>query len=166
MKETSTLPTYKRNEQAAKEQFRTEMVKYGLKIDRSSTGGTYRDNCMEFFDLHMVTEKLPVKGNKKLIERLEADHYWVQKWLNTIPGTPRQYVFRVCKTATIATGRADRIGRDLVELERKLHDGAAVCVSDLTARQADHIRDHFGGLLKHTCKEGLEYVALNKEAIV
>ena len=166
MNENKPMTAYQRNEQAAKEQFQTEMVKYGLKIDRSSTGGTYRDNCMEFFNLHMVTEKLPVKGNKKLIERLEADHYWVQKWLNTIPGTPRQYVFRVCKTATISTGRADRIGHDLIELERKLYDGAAVCVSDLTARQADHIRGHFGGLLKQTYKEGLEYVALNKEAIV
>lgn len=166
MKETSTLPTYKRNERAAKEQFQTEMNKYGLKIDRTSSGGMYRDNCMEFFNLHMVTEKLPVKGNKKLIERLEADHYWVQKWLNTIPGTPRQYVFRVCKTATIATGRAERIGHDLIELERKLYDGATVCVSDLTERQKEHIPGHFLGLLKVTRREGLEYVALNKEAIV
>lgn len=83
MNENKPMTAYQRNEQAAKEQFQTEMVKYGLKIDRSSTGGTYCDNCMEFFNLHMVTEKLPVKGNKKLIERLEADHYWVQKWLNT-----------------------------------------------------------------------------------
>lgn len=166
MKETTNLTTFQRNEQAAKEQFQAEMVKYGLKIDRTGSGGTYRDNCLEFFNLHMVTEKLPVKGNKKLIERLEADHYWVQKWLNTIPGTPRQYVFRVCKTETIATGRADRIGHDLIELERKLYDGSAVCVSDLTARQADHIRGRFGELLKHTCKLGLEYVALNREAIV
>ena len=166
MSENKPMTAYQRNEQAAKERFQAEMVKYGLKIDRSSTGGRYSDNCMEFFNLSMVTEKLPVKGNKALIQRLEADHYWVQKWLNTIPGTPRQYVFRVCKTVTISTGRADRIGRDLVELERKLYDGAAVCISDLTARQADHIRERFGGLLKQTCKEGLEYVALNKEAIV
>ena len=165
MKETSTLSTYKRNEQAAKEQFQAEMVKYGLKIDRTSSGGMYRDNCMEFFNLSMVTEKLPVKGNKKLIERLEADHYWVQKWLNTIPGTPRQYVFRVCKTATIATGRAERIGHDLIELERKLYDGGTVCASDMTERQKDHILRHFAGLLKVTRREGLEYVALNKEAI-
>lgn len=166
MKETSTLSTYKRNEQAAKEQFQVEMNKYGLTIDRTSSGGMYRDNCMEFFNLHMVTEKLPVKGNKKLIERLEADHYWVQKWLNAIPGTPRQYVFRVCKTATIATGRAEQIGHDLIELERKLYDGATVCASDMTDRQKEHILGHFVGLLKVTRREGLEYVALNKEAIV
>lgn len=166
MKETSTLSTYKRNEQAAKEQFQVEMNKYGLTIDRTSSGGMYRDNCMEFFNLHMVTEKLPVKGNKKLIERLEADHYWVQKWLNAIPGTPRQYVFRVCKTATIATGRAEHIGHDLIELERKLYDGATVCASDMTDRQKEHIMGHFVGLLKVTRREGLEYVALNKEAIV
>lgn len=166
MKQTTTLSTYKRNEQAAKEQFQAEMSKYGLKIDRSSSGGTYRDNCMEFFNLHMVTEKLPVKGNKKLIERLEADHYWVQKWLNTIPGTPRQYVFRVCKTATIATGRANEIGRDLIELERKLYDGGAVCAAGMTDRQKDHILRQFGGLLKVTRREGLEYMALNKEAIM
>lgn len=163
MKETTTLTTYQRNEQAAKEHFQQQMDKYNLKVDRSSTGGYYHDNCMEFFNLCMVTEKLPAKGNKKLIERLEADHFWVQKWLDTARGASRKYVFRVCKTAMIATGRADRIGHDLIELERKLFDGATVCVSDMTERQEEHVRRHFAGLLKVTYCEGLEYVSMDKE---
>ena len=101
MNENKPMTAYQRNEQAAKEQFQTEMVKYGLKIDRSSTGGTYCDNCMEFFNLHMVTEKLPVKGNKKLIERLEARGYYVQKCMGI--SKPRHFKFWVSKVYLIST---------------------------------------------------------------
>lgn len=165
-KKTAELTTFQKNKRDAVDQVAKMVEKYGLKVDRSGTGGCYRDECMEFFNLHVTTEKLPVKGNKKLIRRLEADHFWVQKWLETLPGTPRQYMFRVCKTVTIATGRAEEIGWDLIELERKLYDGAAVCASNMTERQKEHILRHFAGLLKVTRHEGLEFVAVNKEVVV
>lgn len=165
-KKNAELTEFRKNELDAMDKFQKEIDQYGLKVDRSSSGGSYSDTCMEFFNLSIVTEKMPVKGNKALIKRLEEDgRYWVQKWLNTIPGTPRQYVFRVCKVVTIATGRADLVGNDLVELERKLYDGAAVCVDDLTERQIDHIRGHFGALVHHQIKGGRAYMALDKEAL-
>lgn len=159
------LTTFQKGERAAADRFQEQMDRYGLEVDRTNGGGRYADECMEFFNAYLTTVPMPAKGNKKLIQQLKNDGFWVDKWLDTVPGHVRQYVFRVTKVATIATGRADRIGRDLVELERKLYDGGIVCVSDLTDRQADHIADHFGGLLKHTYQQGLNFVALNKEAI-
>lgn len=159
------LTQFQKNERAAADRFQEQMDRYGLKVDRSSSGGRYADECMEFFNVYLATVPMPAKGNKKLIEQLKNDGFCVFKWLDTIPGHVRQYVFRVVKGATITTGRADRIGHDLVELERKLFGGERVCISDLDERQLKHIRKTFEGRLAHTCELGLEYVALNREVV-
>lgn len=159
------LTQFQKNERAAADRFQEQMDRYGLKVDRTSSGGRYADECMESFNVYLATVPMPAKGNKKLIQQLKNDGFTVVKWLDTAPGHVRQYVFRVMKVAMIATGRADRIGHDLVELERKLFGGEQVCISDLDERQLKHIRETFEGRLAHTCELGLEYVALNREVV-
>lgn len=89
------------NEFAAADKLEEEMKRFGLEVDRGTFTGTYPGNTTDLYNVCVYTKKYPIKGNKKLIEELEARGYCVRKYLGI--GSNRHYVFRVCKTYLIST---------------------------------------------------------------
>lgn len=86
-----------RDARDARDAFQTEMNAYGLTVSG------YTDNWIND-DLHVTfqTEDQPVKGNKALIEKLEAAGYYIVKTMRRDKKTGRgYYVFDARKTVVL-----------------------------------------------------------------
>lgn len=89
------------NEIAAANKLAAEMEQFGLEVDPSCFSGRYQDGTLDLFTVSVRTKSYPTKGNKKLIEALEARGYNVQKCMSI--SSPRYYKFWVSKAYTIST---------------------------------------------------------------
>lgn len=60
------------------DKFQERISKYGLEVNRSCIGGHYVGQGTVKFCLSMYTKPNPVKGNKKLMDRLREDGFYVE----------------------------------------------------------------------------------------
>lgn len=94
------MTNYMKRERDARDAFQIEMNAYGLAVEHS-TSCTIADDFSEKY-VTFQTEGQPVKGNKALIEKLEAAGYTVAKSMWRDKKTGRgYYVFRAKKTVTL-----------------------------------------------------------------
>lgn len=89
------------NEFAAADKLAAEMEQFGLEVARNCFSGRYENGTLDLYNVTVRTKSYPVKGNKKLIEALEAHGYYVQKCMAI--SSPRYYKFWVAKEYTIST---------------------------------------------------------------
>ncbi len=94
------MTRFQKKEQDAINAFQKEMNAFGLTVDRRSYGGMYSDD-MTAFDLEISTIPQPVKGQKALIEKLEATGYTVWKWRRDAGFERPYFVFAVRKVIPI-----------------------------------------------------------------
>jgi hypothetical protein len=81
------------------EKFHQRVSQYGLEANRRHLGGRYEGLGTDVFILDMTTERYPVKGNKKLIERLVQDGFEHRVY----QGPDRKMYFYVYGSARIVT---------------------------------------------------------------
>ena len=93
---------FQMNEAAARAAFQKEMDAFGLTVS-GSTSGFYASDDLSLYSLRMRTEPQPVKGNKPLIDRLEAAGYRIEKYSRSVRVYGRYFVFTVCRGAVIKT---------------------------------------------------------------
>lgn len=94
------MTRFQKKEHDAVNAFQEEMNEFGLQVDRRSYGGMY-SNDMTAFHLEISTIPQPVKGQKALIEKLEAAGYTVWKWRMAIPYEKMYFVFTATKNIAI-----------------------------------------------------------------
>ncbi len=84
------ITKFVKKEQNALDVAQRNVNKFGLYINRRSMGGSYnKDSTVFYFDA--MTERQPVKGNKKLIEDLEREGYHISKYSIIGDDGRRQY---------------------------------------------------------------------------
>ncbi len=119
--EPRTITKLELKERQAFADFQEEMTPFGLTVICDSTtrwkvaGGT---------EIGMVTDRLPVKGNKGLIERLEAAGYTVRRFSETARDTGKRFAtFNVQKWAVVPAEDDDlqpaMAVEDIVDLDRQ-----------------------------------------------
>lgn len=81
------------------EKFQQRVSQYGLEVNRRSLSGHYEGQGTDVFILNMTTERLPVKGNKKLIEQLVQDGFEHRVY----QGFDRKMYFYIYGSARIVT---------------------------------------------------------------
>lgn len=102
------MTEFEKREAEALDNFQTRMNKYGLEVDRGMLTGIYDRSDPEVFILWMLTKSHPVKGNKKLIERLRRDGFYVYTVRKTDTRTGAYYmVFKVSVNARIKTTKEE-----------------------------------------------------------
>lgn len=94
------MTIFQKKELDALDTYQQEMNQYGLCVNKYSFSGSYNSDSTAF-NLEMKTNALPVKGNKDLLERLDAAGYTVWKWCRKDDDGRRYFVFAVCKTTPI-----------------------------------------------------------------
>ena len=86
--------------------FQCEMNQFGLYVNKRSFGGTYNSDGT-VFNLEAMTDPMPVKGNKTLLEKIEAAGYAIWKWSRYGKNGHRYFVFAAGKTLPILLDRRD-----------------------------------------------------------
>lgn len=87
--------------------YQCEMNQFGLHVNKTGFGGSYSSDGTAF-NLEARTNPTPVKGNKALIEKIEAAGYCVWTWMTKDWETGRRYyVFSVVKIMPIQRDERD-----------------------------------------------------------
>ena len=98
------MTEFVKREMAELDKFQQRINQYGLEVNRGCIGGMYEGYGADVFILQMTTKPHPVKGNKKLIERLENDGFYPQVYRRVDPKTGTKYMaFFVSARARIVT---------------------------------------------------------------
>ena len=83
------------NRDAAFSKFTEAITGYGLKASRTTTERYFNDN---YSVVSFCTGRLPVKGNKQLIEQLELDGFLIYKfWITDTSTYRRSMIFQAEK---------------------------------------------------------------------
>lgn len=96
------MTEFEKREAEALDKFQARMNEYGLEADRRALTGRWACGDPNMFILWMETKSHPVRGNKKLIERIRRDGFYVTTFRKTDLRTGYYYmVFRVIDRAII-----------------------------------------------------------------
>ncbi len=106
MKKENAATRFCKKEYDALDAYQREMNQFGLYVNRNSYGGSYNSDGTTF-NLKLHTKALPVKGNKALIEKMEAAGYNIWKWSRTHENGRRYFVFAVVKIFPIQLDEQD-----------------------------------------------------------